>query len=324
MHLTYEQRYTISTMLNQGYKQVDIARTINKDPSVVSREISRNKDQRSGEYRAELAQRKYRTRQNKKPRKIWFTDQIQRHTEKLLKQDYSPQQVVGSLMKNKQPTVSVERIYQHVWDDKKRGGTLYQHLRHKGKRYRKRGSAKDSRGIIPNKRGIEERPEIVEQRSRFGDLEGDLIIGKNHQQAIVTINDRASGSLKMVKVPSKEQKVVTEAVIDLLEDWKPFVKTLTFDNGKEFAGHETISEALDIDVYFARPYHSWERGSNENLNGLIRQYFPKSCDFTTITTEQVKAIEQKLNTRPRKRHNYENPIFVMNQLLFNPKVAFVG
>lgn len=322
-HLTLEQRYTIDVMNRNGYKQKDIAKAIDKDKSVVSRELKRNRDGRSGEYGHDLAQRKYKKRQKEKPKKIRFTKEVQQNVEALLKEDYSPEQIVGTLEKQNRSTVSAERIYQHVWADKKRKGNLYLHLRNQGRRYRKRGNAKDNRGIIKNRIGIEKRPKIVDERSRFGDLEVDLIIGKNHNQAILTICDRASGMLKMRKVKSKQAIEVGEALVEELEDWKPYIKTITADNGKEFAHHEFVAEELNIDYFFARPYHSWERGSNENLNGLIRQYFKKSTDFTTITMEQVKEIEKKLNTRPRKRFQFENPIFVMDNLLFNTKVAFV-
>ena len=171
---------------------------------------------------------------------------------------------------------------------------------------------------------IEQRPGVVDQRKRFGDLEVDLIIGKNHNQAILTINDRASGMLKMKKVASKESDVVTTAINGLLEEWIPYINTITADNGKEFAGHKKVAKFLNIDYYFARPYHSWERGSNENLNGLIRQYFPKGCDFTNITQCRINEVEKILNSRPRKRFDYENPIFVMDKLLFNPEVAFMS
>lgn len=316
-HLTYEQRYTIDMMLRNRYKQKDIAIAIGRDQSVVSKEINRNKDERSGEYRHDLAQRKYEKRQKEKPKKIYFTAKVRENVEALLKEDYSPEQIVGTLKKQGKETVSVERIYQHIWADKKRKGTLYLHLRNRGRRYRKRGNLKDNRGIIKNRIGIEKRPEIVETRSRFGDLEVDLIIGKNHLGAILTINDRASGMLKMRNIKSKEADIVAAAIIEELQEWYPFIKTITADNGKEFAYHEFVAEELNIDFYFARPYHSWERGSNENLNGLIRQYFKKSSDFSTITIDEIKKVERKLNSRPRKRFQYENPIFVMNKLLFN-------
>lgn len=323
-HLTKEQRYTISSMLKAGYSITDIGLTIERDKSVVSREIKRNADKRSGEYRHDLAQRKCISRHQNKPKHIRFTAELKSKVEELLKEDYSPEQVVGTLKKQDVTYVSHERIYQHIWEDKHKKGELHQHLRHQGRRYRKRGSQKDNRGIIKERVSIEKRPKIVDKRERFGDLEVDLIIGKNHNQAIVTINDRASGMLKMKKVASKQAEQVSNTIVELLDEWRPYIKTMTADNGKEFAAHKHVAEQLNIDYYFARPYHSWERGSNENLNGLIRQYFKKSSDFTTITEEQVKAIEDKLNRRPRKRFDFENPIFVMDQLLFNDKVAFMS
>jgi IS30 family transposase len=170
---------------------------------------------------------------------------------------------------------------------------------------------------------IKHRPTVVEARERFGDLEVDLIIGKDHKGATLTINDRASGVLKMCKVPSKEAQVVSKAMCELLEEWSPFLSTITSDNGREFADHISVTQKLGIPFFFATPYHSWERGSNENLNGLVRQYIPKKTDFSTISDDYVKDIETILNSRPRKRYNYETPIFVMNQLLFKHNVAFV-
>lgn len=322
-HITESQRYTISCMLQQGYKQSEIAKAIHKDKSVISRELKRNCDSRSGVYSDDLAQRKYNHRQKSKNKCIRFTPQIQEQIEMLLREDYSPEQVVGMLKKQGNEVVSVERIYQHIWKDKKASGTLYMHLRRQGRRYRKRGSSKDHRGLIKNRISIDQRPPEVEKRERFGDLEVDLIIGKNHKQAIVTINDRACGMLKMKKVESKQAAVVKQAIIELLEEWKPYIFTITSDNGKEFAEHEDIAENAQIDYYFAHPYHSWERGSNENLNGLIRQYITKDTDFSTLNDQYIKDIENKLNNRPRKRYNYETPIFEMEKLLFNEKVAFV-
>jgi IS30 family transposase len=323
LHITQEQRYTICCMLKQGYSNVKIAIAIDKNPSSISREIKRNSDKRSGVYNDELATKKYAKRQKEKPKHIRFTNDIKVAVEYLLREDYSPEQVCGALDKQGKESVSIERIYQHIWEDKKNNGNLYTHLRRQGRKYRKRGASKDSRGIIKNRISIEQRPEVVENRARFGDLEVDLIIGKNHNQAILTINDRASGMLKMKKVVSKQADVITKAIQALLGDWKPYLHTITADNGKEFAGHEEVAENLSIDYFFAHPYHSWERGSNENLNGLIRQYFPKGSDFTGITEQRIKEVEKKLNDRPRKRYSYENPIFVMEQLLFNQNIAFM-
>jgi IS30 family transposase len=274
-HLTYEQRYAISVMLKSKYRQKQIAEAIDKDKSVVSREIARNCDKRNGNYDADLAERKYEKRRDSKPKKVYFTAEIQEMVEDKLAKKYSPEQIVGVAKKEGVACVSHERIYQHIWKDKRKKGNLYDHLRTKGKRYRKRGAAKDSRGIIPDRVDISQRPKVVDDRERAGDLEIDTIIGKNHQGAILTVNDRASGLLKMKKLEGKSAQQLAMATIELLEDMKPFLNTITADNGREFAAHQTISKALEIDFYFARPYHSWERGANENLNGLIRQYIPK-------------------------------------------------
>jgi IS30 family transposase len=322
-HITEGQRYTIGVMKRQGYKQKDIAITIDKDKSVVSRELSRNCDKRSGKYCSDLAQRKCDSRHLTKPKRKLFTTTLQNDVETLLVDNYSPEQIVGIRKKEGKACVSAERIYQHVWENKRCKGRLYLHLRTEGKRYRKRGSSKDRRGIIKDRTDIDQRPPVVNKRERPGDLEIDTIIGKNHQGAIVTINDRATGMVKMKKLKSKDADQLAMATIELLADWKPILQTITSDNGKEFAAHQTISKALEIDFYFAHPYHSWERGSNENLNGLIRQYIPKKTDFSTITDDFVLEVQNKLNNRPRKRHNFETPIQVFNKLFMNEKVAFI-
>ena len=241
----------------------------------------------------------------------------------MIKEDLSPEQISGVLKKNGKINFSHESIYQMIWEDKKRKGSLYQHLRRKGRRYRKRGSHKDSRGKIIGRVGIENRPKEAEERKVFGHLEVDTIIGKNHQGAIITLNDRASGMLWMRKVETKDSEIVIRKLGEMLDEIRPFIKSITADNGKEFAGHQYITDEY-CDFFFANPYSPWERGSNENLNGLVRQYIPKSSDFTKYSDQQIKEIEIKLNNRPRKRYMFENPIFVMENLLFNPKVAVVA
>jgi IS30 family transposase len=323
-HITVEQRYTISELLNNGYSDIQIGSIIKKDRSSIYRERKRNSDNKNQEYKYELAQKKADVRKKSKPKYSPFTEEIKSEVKLLLEGDLSPEQVTGLMKDEGKVTVSHETIYQYVWEDKSRGGDLHSHLRNNGRKYRKRGSYKDSRGIIKNKQSIDQRPSIVDKKVRFGDIEIDLIIGMNHQQAIVTINDRVSGVLKMGKVKSKEAHEVRLVVNDLLEEWIPYIHTITSDNGKEFAQHEEIAGNLMIDYYFAHPYHSWERGANENLNGLIRQYFPKKTDFTIITDQQVKAVETKLNNRPRKRHGFKTPLAIMDKLLFNENVAFMG
>ena len=302
-------------MLQAGYKREEICKVIGRDKSILSRELARNADQRSKRYSCDLAVRKCAKRHLEKNKKIYFTSSIKSDIESYLKQEYSPEQIVGFAKQKNISCVSVERIYQFIWEDKKCGGYLYKYLRHQGRRYRKRGSSKDSRGIIKNRVSISKRPKIVDKRKRIGDLEMGTIIGCNHKGAILTINDRVTGMLKMVALKSRHADEVTKATITALQDWKASIKTITTDNGKEFAGHEKISKVLGVSFYFANPYCSGERGSNENLNGLIRQYIPKKTNLTTISNEMIKNIENKINNRPRKRFNFKSRIDVYNIFL---------
>lgn len=323
-HLTLSQRYEISILNEQKLSMSSIARKVGTSKSTISREINRNSDGRSGEYRAELAQKKCMMRHREKNKKKTFTEDIQSFVELFLVQDYSPEQISGYADRISQPCVSTERIYQFVWEDKKKGGTFYQHLRTRGKKYKKRGNLNAGRGQIPDRVDITQRPEIVDKKERFGDLEIDLVIGGQHKGALLTINDRATGMLKIKHIESKEAKVIENNTIRLLEEWMPFIHTITSDNGKEFANHKEISEELNIDFFFAKPYHSWERGANENLNGLVRQYFPKKSNFDLIEKQQVEQVEKTLNNRPRKRFGFQSPneVFV-NAINNNGIVAFM-
>jgi len=322
--LTVEQRYTIQVLKKQGIAQNKIAAEVGRCASVVCREIQRNCDKRGGEYKADLAERKCKARHSSKPKKVLFTADIQQFVETHLREDYSPEQIVGIANRTNQPCVSVERIYQFIWSDKKQGGDLYKHLRTQGKRYRKRGASKDKRGQIKDRNGIENRPAIVDEKSRIGDLEIDLVIGKNHKKAILTANDRASGKTKIALLNSKSAEEIQNKVTKLLQEWKPFIKTITSDNGKEFANHKEIAKKLGVEYYFARPYHSWERGANENYNGLLRQYFPKGYDFSLITEKQLKYVENKINNRPRKRFGFLSPNQVFLQsIINNGEIAFI-
>lgn len=312
--LTSLQRYEIEDLLSLSTRKSDIADQLGVHVSTVYREIKRNVDLRDKKYKPCLAHRKSQERHRTKTKHIRFDSSMRERVISLLKQEYSPEQISGTLGLRK-IHVSHEFIYQLIWSDKKKGGDLYKHLRNRGKRYRKRGALKDSRGQIVNKTSIEQRPKIVEKKIRLGDLEVDTIIGKDHKGVIVTINDRVTGMLKMKYAPSKHAKPVADVIISELEEWKPFLKTITSDNGKEFADHERIRETLNADFYFAKPYHSWERGANENLNGLIRQYFPKKTDFSLISEESIQKIEDKLNNRPRKRHGFLSPNAIFAKLV---------
>ena len=319
-HLTKEQRYTISVMKKQNYKQIEIALAIEKDKSVVSRELKRNCDKRSGIYNNDLAQRKYDQRQ----KDIKFTSELESFFESLLNKDYSPEQISGRAKLEGIACVSHERLYQHIWQDKKQGGKLHLHLRRKGRKYRKRGAAIDTRGIIKDRVDISLRPDIVDQKQRFGDLEIDTVIGKNHKGALLTINDRVSSMVWIAKLNGKNAAELALKVIEIMNPYKDLIHTITGDNGKEFADHKTICQGLGISFYFAKPYHSWERGANENTNGLIRQYFTKGSSFENIKDKDVAKVQDILNNRPRKKLNFLTPneYFFLN--LLNQKVAFAA
>jgi IS30 family transposase len=224
-----------------------------------------------------------------------------------LQQEWSPEQISGWMAREHSLKVSHETIYKYIWADKKAGGTLYLHLRHQGKKYNKRAGKNSGRGLIPGRVDITERPAIVEEKTRIGDFEIDTIVGKHHKGAIVSLVDRASKYTKLILVKTKAAEEVSQAIQKALRHIQHRVLTLTADNGKEFAYHKIFGEALDAEVYFATPYHSWERGLNEHTNGLVRQYFPKKTDFATLTQAQVAAVEKKLNTRPRKVLNFNTP-----------------
>ena len=226
--------------------------------------------------------------------------------EKLLL-DWSPEQVSGYAKKYNLFSISHERIYQFILKDKRSGGKLYTHLRHQHKKYRKRYGSPVRNGPIKNRRSIDERPAIVNEKKRIGDWEIDTIIGGERKQAIVTIVERVSKKVVLKKVEAKTAELVSNVTINGLKEFPGFVFTITGDNGSEFAFHEKISKELNAEFYFAHPYSSWERGLNENTNGLIRQYLKKGCDFSDITDETLVFIADNLNNRPRKNLDYATP-----------------
>ncbi len=231
--------------------------------------------------------------------------------ETLIRKDLSPEQIHGWLKENMALSVSHEWIYHYILQDKQTGGDLYTHLRCRKKRKKRYGS-NDRRGSINNKVSIDERPDVVEKRSRIGDCEADTIIGKQHKQALVSLTERKSGLALIYKVERRTKGKTEKAIKQLLSPIADKVHTITSDNGKEFADHETIAKGLKCDFYFAHAYSAWERGTNENTNGLIRQYFPKNRDFRTITDEELIHAMKRLNNRPRKRLGFKTP----NQVFF--------
>ena len=313
--LTLEQRYQIYAFKKAGFNQTEIAAELGVAKSTISRELCRNKGQRG--YRPKQAHSSAQARRQSSTNATKIKPKTWQKIASLIVKDFSPEQISGYLKACGKASASHERIYQHIYADKQQGGSLYTHLRLK-KRRRKRYGKYDKRGQIPNRKSIDERPEVVSNRERIGDWEADTIIGKNHNQAIVSLVERKSLLTRLEKVTRKTDKAVKRATIKALNALADKVHTITSDNGKEFASHEAIASALAADFYFAHPYHSWERGTNENTNGLVRQYFPKGTDFSKITQSEVKAVEKRLNTRPRKTLGYRTP----NQVFFDsPPVA---
>ena len=229
---------------------------------------------------------------------------------RLVQEQWSPQQISGWMRRQAgsgQACISHERIYQHVWQDKRAGGGLWRQLRHNGKKYNKRKGLTAGRGCIPNRIDISLRPAIVEEKARIGDWEIDTVIGAGHKGVLVTAVDRMSKYVVVEAVANKTAEVVTAALLRRLTAMSAKVLTITADNGREFAGHQEIAEALNADFYFARPYHSWQRGLNEHTNGLLRQYFPKGQRLDGVTKAEVDRAAHLLNSRPRKILGYKTP-----------------
>jgi len=305
-HVTRDTRSQIYALKATKTSLHKIAAIVGYHVSTISREIKRNSGGRGYRYKqADAKALERRANASRVPKKL--TTELVAIIEKNLLEEWSPDQISGRL-KLQGIDISHEAIYQHIWKDKRSGGTLYTHLRHHGKKYNKRSSGKAGRGCIPNRIDIDERPQIVEQKARIGDLEGDTIIGVKHQGAIVSYVDRCSKFTILKKVDRKTAELVTQATIEKLGQGLLPVLTITYDNGMEFADHGTIANVLNTHIYFAKPYHSWERGLNEHTNGLVRQYLPKSTDFTKVSDQSVQAIADKLNHRPRKSLDYKTPI----------------
>lgn len=308
--LTYEQRCQISALKKSGCSQRKIAETIGTTQPTVSRELTRNTGARG--YRHKQAQERTEQRRAEASQPTKMTPDMITVIESKLRVEWSPEQVSGWLLNAQELLISHESIYLHIWADKQAGGDLFTHLRHQGKKYNKRRNGKSTRGQIKNRVSIDDRPQVVDDKSRIGDWEIDTMIGKGHSGALVTIVERVTKFTVSTRVNSKSAADVTQATIALLKPFEDVVHTITADNGKEFAYHEQISKALSTKVYFAHPYSSWERGLNENTNGLLRQYFPKNTDFKKVAQIEVRRALRRLNSRPRKDLDFKTPAQLMD------------
>ena len=313
--LTQVQRYQIYALRKTQHPLMEIAEVIGVHKSSISRELKRNRGQRG--YRPQQAQELAAARRQKSVPRI--TAKVWKIVESLLRQDWSPEQISGRLKKEQGIRISHEWIYQHILVDKQVGGDLYKHLRCQKKR-RKRYGTYNRRGKLPNCRSIEERPANVNARKRLGDWEVDTLLGKQQKQAMLTLTERKSRFTILGKVSRRTACAVRQQVCKLLLPVKDKVHTLTSDHGKEFADHELIAETLQLKFYFAHPYAAWERGTNENTNGLLRQYFPKKCDLQTVPNMKIERAMSKLNFRPRKTLRFKTPF----EVFYNVSVALTS
>jgi transposase, IS30 family len=311
--LTQEERYLISagSALRQGVRE--IARQLNRSPSTISREIRRNATTSDQRYRAEKAHSYAVARRRRCRRGSHFSESMFRHIDELLRQRWSPEQIVGTFRSRNRPVPSHETIYKRIRRDKIRGGTLYRFTRIMSKMGRKRRGSRPARGVLLGKRHISERPAVVESREQFGHWEADTVMGHLTSHCLLTLVERKSGYTIIRKLKARTKAEVTAALMAVIARRPWAFKTITFDNGTEFHDYRLLEARFRVRCYFATPYHSWERGSNENLNGLIRQYLPKQTCLKRITQAQCHNIANALNARPRKRHQYKTPRKVYNR-----------
>jgi IS30 family transposase len=326
--LSLVQRYQIQAFVKAGMTQKRMAEEIGVHPSTISRELCRNTAQRgrtAGIYMAANAQRRTDQRHHHKPKLIRFTSAMKDQAVQWLEhKKWSPELISIEGKRTGKCPISTEWIYQWIWQNKhcnrsadKQYKRIYQHLKH-GKRRRKRGNRKDSRGIIHDRIPIEKRPKVVEKRIRPGDIEVDFMMGKNHKGALLVMTDRATLHTRLHKLKNRHSSVVSKAIIQKLKQMQYPMHTITFDNDKGFADHMKVAEVLNVTTYFTRPYTSQDKGTVENRIGQIRRFFPKKTDLSLVTANQVKKVERLLNDRPVRKFNYKTP----NQVL-QEKIALI-
>ena len=310
-HISRTQRIELATLHRNGYSVNQISKQLKLHRSTVYRELKRNSRPR-GSYEAYYANNLSEIRKERFSKNRKFTSKmIILIKEKLENQQWSPEQINGYCIQNNIPMVSHERIYQYIYQEKENGGKLFEHLRTGKKKYKKRyGKHKNRKIIIKNKVSIDDRPEIINNKERYGDWEIDTIIGKNHKGAIVTVVERKSSFILIRKLKGKNASELAIETIRLMMPYKELVHSITSDNGLEFANHEYIAQKLNAQFYFAHPYSSWERGLSEYSNKLIRQYIPKKSSFNEFSTDYLNEVNIKLNNRPRKILNFNSPLNV--------------
>ncbi len=315
--LDYKKRCQIFGLWRARYTQFQIAKEIGVNQSTISRELNRNitlirTKLGCWQYKPDYAQGYARQRHKNKKKKIKLTFDVANFIQDKIQQKWSPEQISGYARKHNLFLICKEWIYQFILRNKEKGGKLYLNLRHQNKRYRKRYGSPKRTGPIKNRRFINERPSVVDEKTRVGDWEIDTIIGKQQKQAVISIVERFSKKTILKKVSKKTAICVATATIEGLKSYANSILSITADNGSEFAYHEMISQELKTDFYFAHPYSSWERGLNENTNGLVRQFLKKGSSFAEVTDTQLELIMANLNNRPRKSLSYSTPNEIYN------------
>jgi len=304
--ITTEERYIIAHLRRERKSKAEIARHLGRHRSTIGREFRRNSSNQ-GVYRSLKASEKANGRRSRSRKKPQYSNEEYSIIEGLLAKKWSPEQISNHLRIQRRMLISYETIYRYIWRDKRLGGELYKHLRQATKKRRKRYGAHDSRGVMAGKRRLEERPRSAENRSRRGHFEMDTVLGRGSKHCILTLVDRKTGYLIIRKLKRRGTEQVNEQLLKIIEGEKQAVRTLTADNGTEFHKFKQIEVKTGVPFFFAKPYHSWERGSNENANGLIRQYLPKTMPMTCVTQSECDRIATEINERPRKRYGYRTP-----------------
>lgn len=303
--ITSEERYILATLRKQGFNQSEIARELGRHRSSICRELKRNSSRSDGRYRASTAVERTAGRRSRSRRNQRFTRADLRPVEALLRELWSPEQICGRLRGSL--SISHETIYRHVWRDRMLGGSLYTYLRGARKKRRKRYGAYDSRGRLAGKRHISERPLAANLRSEIGHWEIDTVIGNGDQHCVVTLVERKSGYVVIGKLRARTTEHTNRRTLRLMRRHPQRFITVTADNGTEFHNYAELERVNGVRFFFATPHHSWERGTSENTNGLIRQYIPKGTSMANITQHRCNAIARSLNNRPRKRLDFKTP-----------------
>jgi IS30 family transposase len=305
--LTQEERYRITALRMCRCSRAEIARQLQRHPSTIGRELRRNVTHHDGDYRAEKAHSYATARRRRCRRQARFSATDMAQVARLVRRKFSPEQIVGVWQGTGGLRISHETIYRQIRWDKQAGGDLWRHTRILSKFGRKRYRSHDSRGVLPGKRPIGERPVEVELRRRVGHWEGDTVMGSDMHHCVLTLVERKTGYAIIKKLKARTMHEVTHAASRAIRSHCRKFKTITFDNGTEFHDYARLEQRFPLKVYFATPYHSWERGSNENFNGLLRQYLPKGTCMSTVTQGRCNQIAHDLNHRPRKRHGFKTP-----------------